>query len=222
MNLIKSLGQLGPGGKIELSIPGFQSFEDITKLTAAEQNSLLSSLDEYSKTAQKSDRQLAEQNISIQDKQLLAQQQIRETLFRELSPEERQKVLNATMEVKKAVSGAYQTRTGEGLAAIGAKNLVTSSADFITRLSSQLTSETPNMSSFYSSTGTSRYGAVIGNDYLSTEQPFTGSKLITGEKGTIKEMIFDKETKPINLVENEWHEIEALEDNTVFVNVFSK
>ena len=37
-----------------------------------------------------------------------------------------------------------------------------------------------------------------------------------------KEMIFDKETKPINLVGNEWHEIEALEDNTVFVNVFSK
>ena len=35
-----------------------------------------------------------------------------------------------------------------------------------------------------------------------------------------KEMIFDKETKPINLVGNEWHEIEALEDNTVFVNVF--
>ena len=30
-------------------------------------------------------------------------------------------------------------------------------------------------------------------DYLSTEQPFTGSKLITGEKGTIEEMIFDKE-----------------------------
>ena len=37
-----------------------------------------------------------------------------------------------------------------------------------------------------------------------------------------KEMIFDKETKPINLVGNEWHEIEALEDNSVFVNVFLK
>ena len=51
------------------------------------------------------------------------------------------------------------------------------------------------MSSFYGSTGTSRYGNTIGTsrDYLSTEQPFTGSKLITGEKGTIKEMIFDKE-----------------------------
>lgn len=37
-----------------------------------------------------------------------------------------------------------------------------------------------------------------------------------------KEYIFDKNTKPANLVANEWHEIEALEDETVFVNVFAE
>ena len=37
-----------------------------------------------------------------------------------------------------------------------------------------------------------------------------------------KEVLVTKETQPINLVENEWHEIEALEDNTVFVNVFAE
>jgi len=37
-----------------------------------------------------------------------------------------------------------------------------------------------------------------------------------------KEVLVTKETQPINLKENEWHEIEALEDNTVFVNVFSE
>ena len=37
-----------------------------------------------------------------------------------------------------------------------------------------------------------------------------------------KEIIADKNTQPINLVANEWHEIEALEDNTVFVNVFAE
>ena len=36
------------------------------------------------------------------------------------------------------------------------------------------------------------------------------------------EKIIDKNTKPINLKENEWHEIEAIEDGTVFVNVFSE
>jgi quercetin dioxygenase-like cupin family protein len=37
-----------------------------------------------------------------------------------------------------------------------------------------------------------------------------------------KEYIFTKDTQPANLVANEWHEIEALEDGTVFVNVFAE
>jgi quercetin dioxygenase-like cupin family protein len=36
------------------------------------------------------------------------------------------------------------------------------------------------------------------------------------------EKVVDKNTQPINLKENEWHEIEALEDGTVFVNVFAE
>lgn len=37
-----------------------------------------------------------------------------------------------------------------------------------------------------------------------------------------KEVIANKYTQPLNLVANEWHEIEALEDGTVFCNVFSE
>lgn len=37
-----------------------------------------------------------------------------------------------------------------------------------------------------------------------------------------REVVFTKNTKPANLVAGEWHEIEALEDNTVFINVFSE
>lgn len=36
------------------------------------------------------------------------------------------------------------------------------------------------------------------------------------------EKIIDKNTRPINLKAAEWHEIEALEDGTVFVNVFAE
>jgi len=36
------------------------------------------------------------------------------------------------------------------------------------------------------------------------------------------EKVITKDTKPINLKANEWHEIEALEDGTVFCNVFSE
>jgi quercetin dioxygenase-like cupin family protein len=37
-----------------------------------------------------------------------------------------------------------------------------------------------------------------------------------------KEKVIDKHSGAFNLPENDWHEIEALEDNTVFVNVFSE
>ena len=37
-----------------------------------------------------------------------------------------------------------------------------------------------------------------------------------------KELVMDKDTKPVNLVASELHEIEALEDGTVFVNVFAE
>ncbi len=34
-----------------------------------------------------------------------------------------------------------------------------------------------------------------------------------------KEVVRTKDSQPVNLAANEWHEIEALEDVTVFVNV---
>lgn len=37
-----------------------------------------------------------------------------------------------------------------------------------------------------------------------------------------RELVMTKDTQPVNLVEAEWHEIEALEDGTVFVNVFAE
>ena len=37
-----------------------------------------------------------------------------------------------------------------------------------------------------------------------------------------KEYVFTKETQPANLKAGEWHEIEALEDGTVFINVFAE
>lgn len=37
-----------------------------------------------------------------------------------------------------------------------------------------------------------------------------------------KELVMTKNTQPVNLIGVEWHEIEALEDGTVFVNVFAE
>ena len=37
-----------------------------------------------------------------------------------------------------------------------------------------------------------------------------------------RELVMTKDTQPVNLVANEWHEIVALEDGTVFVNMFAE
>lgn len=37
-----------------------------------------------------------------------------------------------------------------------------------------------------------------------------------------RSLVMTKDTQPVNLVANEWHEVEALEDGTVFVNVFAE
>lgn len=46
-----------------------------------------------------------------------------------------------------------------------------------------------------------------------------GSCIVRKEK---RELVMTKDTQPVNLVANEWHEIEALEDGTVFINVFAE
>jgi hypothetical protein len=47
----------------------------------------------------------------------------------------------------------------------------------------------------------------------------SGSCIVRKEN---KEVIINKNSKPLNLKEDQWHEIEALEDNTVFVNIFGQ
>lgn len=37
-----------------------------------------------------------------------------------------------------------------------------------------------------------------------------------------RELTMTKDTQPVNLTAAEWHEIEALEDGTVFVNIFAE
>lgn len=46
---------------------------------------------------------------------------------------------------------------------------------------------------------------------------FVGSCAIRKEG---REVVVTKDTQPLNLLGAEWHEIEALEDGTIFVNMF--
>jgi quercetin dioxygenase-like cupin family protein len=70
------------------------------------------------------------------------------------------------------------------------------------------------------------YHANKGEGLLKHEHTFnhasmcnSGSCLVSLEG---RSYIIDKYSQPLNLPANEWHEIEALEDETVFVNIFAE
>ena len=68
------------------------------------------------------------------------------------------------------------------------------------------------------------YHANIGEGLPKHEHLFahvtycSSGSIIIRKEG--KELVMTKNSKPILLKPNEWHEIEALEDNSVFCNVF--
>ena len=70
------------------------------------------------------------------------------------------------------------------------------------------------------------YHADIGEGLPKHEHGFShaticnaGSCLVSLEG---RSYTINKDSQPLNLPASEWHEIEALEDNTVFVNVFAE
>jgi quercetin dioxygenase-like cupin family protein len=70
------------------------------------------------------------------------------------------------------------------------------------------------------------YHANAGEGLPQHSHPF--SHLTLCHAGSIKfsnarrSLVMSKDTQPVNLVADEWHEIEALENGTVFVNVFAE
>ena len=84
----------------------------------------------------------------------------------------------------------------------------------------------PKHSFTYSNTRVNVFHANIGeglpkhiHTYSHATMCNSGSCLISLEGRT---HIINKNSKPLNLPAGEWHEIEALEDETVFVNVFTE
>lgn len=70
------------------------------------------------------------------------------------------------------------------------------------------------------------FHANKGEGILRHEHPYShltmchAGSIVVRKEG--RELVMTKDAKPVNLVSNEWHEIEALEDGTVFVNVFAE
>lgn len=85
---------------------------------------------------------------------------------------------------------------------------------------------TPKHSLTYDGATLNIYHAKIGEGLPRHEHTFShaticaAGSIIVRKEG--KELIMTKETQPVNLVAGEWHEIEALKNGTVFINVFSE
>ena len=64
--LIANLSEIGTNGQIKLNVPGFENVADVTKLTKDQ----FTALEEYQKTANMSEKQIASQSLSIEREQL--------------------------------------------------------------------------------------------------------------------------------------------------------
>ena len=69
------------------------------------------------------------------------------------------------------------------------------------------------------------YHADTGEGLPKHEHEFAHATFCTAGSCVIRkegrELVLNKNSMPVNLIANEWHELEALEDGTVFINVFA-
>jgi hypothetical protein len=117
MNLVKSLSEVGKGGKLELRIPGFET-SDLTTTLSNNPKALASALEAYQKKAEMTDRQLAEQGLTIQETQSKDTRIIRDTMLNRLSKGEKDAIVNAQYQGQEGYSslmtpGADLTEPGE-------------------------------------------------------------------------------------------------------------
>jgi quercetin dioxygenase-like cupin family protein len=70
------------------------------------------------------------------------------------------------------------------------------------------------------------YHANKGEGLLKHEHTFSHASMCNAGSCLVRlegrSYTVDKNSQPLNLPANEWHEIEALEDGTVFVNIFAE
>jgi len=87
-----------------------------------------------------------------------------------------------------------------------------------------MTNIPPTYTFLYDKVRFSVYHANVGEGLLRHEHTFAHLTMcVAGQAAIRKENLYkemDKDTTPVILKEREWHEVEALADGTVFINVF--
>ena len=89
-----------------------------------------------------------------------------------------------------------------------------------------ITNIAPAHSFTYASAQVNVYHADKGEGLLKHEHLYSHATVCHSGKCLVslegRSYVIDKNSQPLNLPANEWHEIKALEDGTVFVNIFEE
>jgi hypothetical protein len=93
-NLVKSLAEIGDGGKIELRLPNFDT-DDLASTLSTNKTAFTDALTEYQTTAAMSDRALAEKSLTLEETQQVDTRIIRDTLLKQLTVAEKNSVIDA-------------------------------------------------------------------------------------------------------------------------------
>lgn len=189
IELIKSVGEI-KDGKISLNIPGVGEIEDVTKATTEQ----MQNIKEFQAKAKLSDRDIAMANLTVQEDQKTDIRDIKEFLFKNVAGDvsKRDEVnKNIASNIKASTEVYKQAQKDLGVGNLFAEML--GSVDIKTMMGFDATYIEARRSELQNATMAGTGEVPEREDYLSINQPFDGSKLITGEKGTIKEMVFDKE-----------------------------
>lgn len=91
--LIAQLAEIGPGGKITLDLPGVGNISDLSKTLKDNPDAIKTALEKYDELASKTDRQIAESNLTTVEEQLVVQKTIEQAILRQYSATERSSIL---------------------------------------------------------------------------------------------------------------------------------
>ena len=141
MSLVKTLAEVGKGGKLELNIPGFET-QDLAQELQNNPLKLQKALEEYQQKASMTEKDIAQQQLSVAEKQAIDVTVIREVLLRRMSLADQTKLLadvetlrKASMDATKAVSDTFAPDSEAAL-----RNITTTGGQVITKTKDAMTS----------------------------------------------------------------------------------
>lgn len=109
--LISSLSEIGKDGKISLNIPGFGDFGDLKSTLSTQPEAIKNALEKYQALANKDEKDIAAEGLTIAENQAIDVRVIRETMVRNLSETKRNETLKAVKGIQNTGAETYQAMT---------------------------------------------------------------------------------------------------------------